>query len=520
MRNFFKKYNYKLYLIAILILAAFLRFYQLGEMPKGVTVDEAAIGYNAYAIFTTRRDEWLNKLPISFRSFGDYKAPLAIYLVSPFVYFFGSTAFAIRLPFTLMSLVAILAFYLLVRELFYQQKNREILALLAAFILTVSPWHIHFSRIGYEAGIALTLSIVCLYLLYLFRRKNELWLLLGAALAAVLGFYTYHSVKLSLPLLLIFWLNQNWSFFKKYFKKFLIASIFAIVLLLPFIYDSFFKEGMARSESILFALNLPASEILLEMGKNTLSYLKIDFLIFGENNQIARHSDGAFGVLDFISFILIVVFILRVILKLLTNKRPILDKISLLAIFWIISALIPAIISEGTSHHVRGFNALPGFILLVTISLEQVLASKHIKKQIFIVVFILIELFTLLLYQRHYYQVYRPKSAHEFIDGYLDVFRYVKNYDKKNLDKIIFTNDYQHAYIYALFVFRVSPMAWQGGIMNIFEFRSKIDDSDLLKTKTMVISSPLDTLSVRQPDQSIYGNDGQVQFNIYLPIEE
>ena len=99
-----KEMRKKWYLISfvlILLLATALRFYKLGQVPHGMTWDEAAIGYNGYAVLTTRRDEWLKRFPISFQSFGDYKAPLAIYLNGLFTFVFGMNLWAVRLPFAL-----------------------------------------------------------------------------------------------------------------------------------------------------------------------------------------------------------------------------------------------------------------------------------------------------------------------------------------------------------------------------------------------------------------------------------
>src|SRR5579859_2096178 len=76
-------------IFVITLLATFLRFYKLSEIPHGMTWDEAAIGYNGFAVFTTHRDEWLQRFPISFKSFGDFKAPLAIYLNGFFTFLFG-----------------------------------------------------------------------------------------------------------------------------------------------------------------------------------------------------------------------------------------------------------------------------------------------------------------------------------------------------------------------------------------------------------------------------------------------
>ena len=146
-------------LVLILFLAFLLRFYKLAEVPHGMAWDEAAIAYNGFAIFNTRRDEWLQKLPISFRSFGDYKAPFAIYESGIFTAIFGMNLFAVRLPFAIYGVMAVLAIYLLFKELFFKDKNKEWLALLAAFLMAISPSHIHYSRLAFESGIALSMAI-------------------------------------------------------------------------------------------------------------------------------------------------------------------------------------------------------------------------------------------------------------------------------------------------------------------------------------------------------------------------
>jgi len=83
-----KKY---FWLILIIILAAVLRLYNISNNPPALSWDEAAIGWNAKSIFHTRRDEWGTRLPLTFRSFGDYKAPVYIYLTAPLVGFLALT---------------------------------------------------------------------------------------------------------------------------------------------------------------------------------------------------------------------------------------------------------------------------------------------------------------------------------------------------------------------------------------------------------------------------------------------
>ena len=69
----------RLCLLAVVILAASLRLYQLKDVPAGLFCDEAAEGYNAYAIGTAGIDENGAHLPLFIWSFGGYKNPLYIY---------------------------------------------------------------------------------------------------------------------------------------------------------------------------------------------------------------------------------------------------------------------------------------------------------------------------------------------------------------------------------------------------------------------------------------------------------
>ena len=73
----------------IIIAGVFVRFWGLDKSPASLGFDEAALGYNAYSLLKTGRDEYGNFLPISLRSFNDFKPALYSYLTIPFVYFGG-----------------------------------------------------------------------------------------------------------------------------------------------------------------------------------------------------------------------------------------------------------------------------------------------------------------------------------------------------------------------------------------------------------------------------------------------
>ena len=80
--KFNKKENYLLILVSLI--GAFLYFYNLGSIPPGLYLDEAGTGYNAYSILKTGKDEYGHFLPLSIKSFGDWKLPMSVYLTIPF----------------------------------------------------------------------------------------------------------------------------------------------------------------------------------------------------------------------------------------------------------------------------------------------------------------------------------------------------------------------------------------------------------------------------------------------------
>ncbi len=186
----------KIILISILTLAAFLRLYNLGSFPA-LNADEAAIGYNAYSLLETGKDEHGNSWPVHFQSFNDYKPGGYFYFVLPFVKLLGLNEWAVRLPSALFGIITVLLVYLLVKELF----KDEAFALTSSFFLAISPWHIHFSRGGWEVNTA-TFLITLGFWLFIKSVKKPKFLILSS-LFFVLSLYTYHAARIITPLLVI-----------------------------------------------------------------------------------------------------------------------------------------------------------------------------------------------------------------------------------------------------------------------------------------------------------------------------
>src|SRR3989344_1855918 len=172
-------------LIAIIFLAAVLNLFWLNRVPPGLNWDEAAIGWNAKTIWHLRLDEFGTRLPISFKSFGDYKAPLYIYLTAPVVGLFGSSELSVRLVSVVAGITSVGIMYFLGGPV-------------AAVLLAITPWHILLSRPALEANLALMWVLGGIWL-FLQGIKRPVFFI-ASALSFVLSMYSYQSPKIFVPI--------------------------------------------------------------------------------------------------------------------------------------------------------------------------------------------------------------------------------------------------------------------------------------------------------------------------------
>ncbi len=220
------------------MLAAGLRLWQLGNVPPSPDWDEVALGYDAYSIIHTGRDEFGQFLPVVLRSFDDYKPALYAYLSIPTVLIFGLTTFAVRLPSAIFGIVSVLAVFFLIKELFRNYRYKDYLALLSAFFLAISPWSLQFSRVGFEANVGDALNLLAA-LFFVKGVNSRRWYLFLSALFAGLSIYVYQSEKVFTPLFIlvlaiIFW-KQLFAVPKKYLFTVVIFGLIVVAPMLIYI---------------------------------------------------------------------------------------------------------------------------------------------------------------------------------------------------------------------------------------------------------------------------------------------
>jgi 4-amino-4-deoxy-L-arabinose transferase-like glycosyltransferase len=197
--QFLKQHALAISLTLILLVGASLRLVLLNQLPSGLNRDEAALAYNAKLLKETGRDEWGVSWPLTLRSFGDYKLPGYVWATIGSFTLFGYSDWSVRLPSALAGVVLIWLSYRFARDVL----SLEIAAsLTVALFVALSPVTFFYSRMAFEANLALTLTVAALWCWWAPRKNHFPADLLGVA-CIVLALCTYNTPLLLLPIIAV-----------------------------------------------------------------------------------------------------------------------------------------------------------------------------------------------------------------------------------------------------------------------------------------------------------------------------
>ena len=546
LKKFFKNY---ILLIIILFLAALLRFYQITNVPPSTQWDETAIGYNAYSILKTGRDEYGQFLPLVFKSFGDYKPGLYIYLTVPSVAIFGLNELAVRIPSALAGIASVWLIYLVSLLLF----KKKPLALFISFALAMSPWQMHFSRGGWEANLALFLVLLGLLSFLKAEKKPKYFYL--SAIAFGLSFLSYQGSKVFVPLFLLGLLIFFFKRIKAFPLKNLIISLILFSLVASPALLTILTGGGGRLKTMsLFSYPRAQNEIqhILNEDNHNLVYFNLfhseglsfatrfteryfnhfsgRFLFFEGDWSSLRHGPSYNGVLYLFYFFLIL-FGLYFLVRLNTRESKFIW-------FWLFIAPLPAAITRDSIQGVRSLNMVLPLMILVGCGFYQLFLWLQKQKKLFSVCFSLLlvvfYLFSVAYYLEQYFYHYPLQSSKDWQYGYQQIIQKVYPL-RNNYQKIVFTSEYGQPYIYWLFYGQYPPSDYQakarltenpsGDVGKVekldnVEFRSVNFDGDKNLSKSLLIGTemeiPLEKIDYDKQRilEEIKFLDGKIAFRI------
>ncbi len=463
--------KFKVLLFLLLALAFLLRIWQVGEIPTFIS-DEASVGYNAYSVLKTGRDEWGKLLPLSFKSFGEYKLPVYIYSAVPSIVLFGLSETAVRLPSVLAGVAAVGLIFLLGRQLFSEKVG-----LLAAFFLAINPWHFEVSRLALEANLGLAFVLAGIY--FLMKAKQDKKALFLSFFFFVLSFYTYNACRVFVPFFLFFlFLIQRKTWFKILQKNWW-PLVMAFFLSLPIFFSGFQGSSQRLAKVGIFAdlgiinrlegkridclknnnpyfclaiYNRPLtySQVFI---KNYLSHFSLKFL-FIKGSGLAQYSVPERGALYHFEL----PFLILGLIFLFKKKKK---KNLILLGLWLLTAPIANSLT-GEAHPVRALVLLPVFPILSALGIVYVfdLVKKRKLRLLFNFGLGLILLIYSFGYLTTYFFDYSQEPGSTWQEGYKSLYQKLKEREE-DYDKIVVTKFYGEPHIFYLFYRQFDPRIYQ-----------------------------------------------------------
>jgi len=250
-----------LFLGAIFLIAFILRFYSLSQFPAGFHIDEASLGYNAYSLLLTGRDENNNRFPLYVDMFGDNRPSGYHYLTEIPIKFLSLNEFSTRFPGAIFGTLTVVSFFFLAQLLFKSKK----VSLISSFLLAIASWHVVLSRASAETIVSLFFIISGFALLLFSLQKQKPIYCFAAAATLSISFLFYHTSRVFVPLLFfvsILYLYPTWIKSRKKYKISLLLSFF-IISFISFSLVFLIKGGSGRFSQVNI-FSYPETRLVLE----------------------------------------------------------------------------------------------------------------------------------------------------------------------------------------------------------------------------------------------------------------
>lgn len=353
------KRNYFLILSGILLLAAFMRFFLLHDLPPGLYPDEAANGIDAigaidhadFRVFYTtnngREGFFMNLQGISLQ-------------------LFGISAWSLRAVSATVGTLTVLAIFLLARELaqrvFYGREDIQWrYALLSAFLLAVAFWHVNFSRIGFRAILLPLFSTLALFFILRAIRTRSTGAFMLSGFFTGMTFHTYIASRIFPVVLVPLFFRDVWKhrgFPLHHLKEWIIFTVTASLVILPL--AGYFAANPGDFTGRAGDVSIFAAENPIRAAMSSTVKTAGMFHIYGDNNW--RHNAAGDPMLDGLTGVFFLLGITAA--PTAVVRRKIGGGVFFLLFVWFAAMLLPAITTrEGLPHALRSLGVLPPTIL-------------------------------------------------------------------------------------------------------------------------------------------------------------
>ena len=352
--------------VIVLSVAIFLRFYNLDTEPRGLSYDEAHNGVDALRILT---GEWSIFLP---ENHG--REALFVYLQAISVAFLGQTDLALRVVSAIIGILTIIATYPLTRHMFDTR-----VAMLTCGWLSISLWHVIFSRVGLRTILLPLLLAVGFYCLWrglegvrvqvearhssplsnVDSPRPVIWFALGGIVIG-LSLYTYSTARFA-PFVIVALALYVALLHRQLLRQVLPGLVLALFLTtLIFLPEGFFflthPESFLQRAQGVWTLNPEIHkgnpiQALFDSAVRSLGM----FAIRGDENW--GHNISARPIFDPLSALLMLI-------GMALAMRRFREPAHGLIIIWLVVLFAPTFIAIDTPNHLRSTGLIPAIFML------------------------------------------------------------------------------------------------------------------------------------------------------------
>ncbi len=311
------------FIVLLLCIGFFLRVVWLDSVPPGLNSDELLMAYDGASVYHTGKDHHGDWFPLFFKQSGEYRQPIYVYLAGIFSYFLGINAYSVRIVSVIFGTLSILMTYLFVKEI-----HNKPTALIAAALVTISPWNIFFSRVGWEPVLQTPVQLFALWMFFRWTKTHFLKHLLLATFSFALTFYTYPVERLFIPLMLLALVVLHFKQLAVHWKQTTMAFVLFLMMLIPSIWAYFqYYEAMQARWLFLSVFHLPDG--YLQFVQHWLLHLSPMFQFI---------TGSSFGMIGGQAYLVLLPFFYVGLIQLIRNNQP----SGLILLWWFLVFSIPA----------------------------------------------------------------------------------------------------------------------------------------------------------------------------------
>lgn len=221
------------------MLAAFVRVYRISDIPYGIHIDEAGMGYDAWLLQQYHVDRWLNRLPVYLINFGGGQSALYAYLAAIFIKLSGGGIDVVwlRMPGVILNLAGYIAGIYIIGKSFEEKWK-----MFSAFLLAVLPYFIMQCRFGLDCNLLVNMLTISFCFLYLALEYKKTWIFIVTGISYGITYYTYALSYIPNTIILLFVTGYLLYNHIQLWKKLIYVWIFAAFTAFPLLMMLFINQ--------------------------------------------------------------------------------------------------------------------------------------------------------------------------------------------------------------------------------------------------------------------------------------